>query len=522
MKKLIILFFILVSKQSFSQTVPVGQTVTEDMLRILQLTGKIDAAQSLSARPFFYNKTITRNDLLNLIDSGNDIQLAQKSFANNQIQLVVLPVTFVTKFNSHHPYGWNDAGMQMAKGLQTMISAGVHAKAGPLSIQLQPEFYYTANPSYKTTAEYGYNSGKSYSKLFAGQSSIRLNAGPISIGASTENLWWGPGQFSSLLMSNNAPGFQHLTFNTTRPLKTPIGSFEWQLVVGKLNEDTSRGFENKMLKPFNPKNTWRYFSGIVITYQPSFMPNFFLGLTRTEHLYNTDQNKKTGFINKYLPVFAGASPSANSDTISIPSDGAFSFFGRWILPKIHAEFYIEYGYNDFKQNIRDFFTNANHSSAYIAGFKKVITLKNNQLVDVAGEITQMAQTTSYVVRNSGNWYEHFKILQGYTYQNQIMGAGSGFGNNVQTLQVKKINGFNSLGVRFQRIQQNPKRTSGGLPTIGMANIQWNDMALGFLAQKKFKKLLLNGEVQFVNSKNFGWQKGNAFNLFAMVDCIYFF
>jgi hypothetical protein len=292
--------------------------------------------------------------------------------------------------------------------------------------------------------------------------------------------------------------------------------------MGKLDEDTTRGFENSMLKPFNPKNTWRYFNGIVITYQPSFMPNFFVGLTRSEHLYNTDQDKKTSFVNKYLPVFIAACPTANADASSIPSDGAFSFFGRWILPKSHAEFYIEYGYNDFKQNLRDFSTNANHSSAYIAGFKKVVTLNNNQLIDISGEITQMAQTTSYIVRNSGNWYEHGGVSQGFTNQNQIMGAGSGMGNNVQTLQVKKMEGFNYLGIKFQRIQQNPKRLGGGLPTIGMADIQWTDIALGFLAQKRFNRFLLNGEVQFVNSKNYGWQQGDAFNLFALLHCAYFF
>ncbi|MEY4342572.1 MAG: hypothetical protein RL736_365, partial [Pseudomonadota bacterium] len=45
-----------------------------------------------------------------------------------------------------------------------------------------------------------------------------------------------------------------------------------------------------------------------------------------------------------------------------------------------GEFYLEYGYNDFKQNMRDFTTNANHSSAFIAGFKKIVNLKNDQLL----------------------------------------------------------------------------------------------------------------------------------------------
>jgi hypothetical protein len=434
-----------------------------------------------------------------------------------------MPAIFSSKFNSDHPYGWNDQGMIMAKGLQTSFSAGAYAKIGPLTIQLQPEFVYAANSNYDITAGYGSNSGKSFSKLYPGQSSVRLNLGAASLAASTENLWWGPGQFSSLLMSNNAPGFQHLSFHSNRPLKTIIGSFEWQLVVGKLKEDTAAAFENNYLKPFNPINKDRYFNGMVLTYQPKWMKGFFLGVIRTVDLYAKDQKiMKGSFLSKYLPVLASSSPDANANLNSTPSDGAFSLFTRWLLPKHQVEFYLEYGYNDFKQNMRDFTTNANHSSAFIAGFKKIVNLKNDQLLDISGEITQMAQTTSAIVRNAGNWYEHSQVVQGLTYQNQILGAGSGKGNNVQTIQVKKIKGFDYIGIKFQRIQQDPKGFRGSLNTIGMGDYQWNDLAFGVLGQKRWGKLLLNGEMQFVSSKNYGWEKGDRFNLYALVNCIYFF
>lgn len=476
-----------------AQTLPIGQWGGDELLRVKQLTGQLDAAQSLTARPFFNTR---------LPDT-----------------LAILPATIAVKFNSHHPYGWNDAGMIMARGLQTAVSAGVYAKAGPLSMQLMPEFYYAANPSYATTVGYGSNAGKSFQKLYPGQSSIRLHLGPVSVGASTENLWWGPGQFSSLMMSNNAPGFQHLSFNTTRPLKTPIGSFEWQLIVGKLNEDTSAAFENNYLKPFNPPNNGRYLNGIVLTYQPKFLPNFFFGVTRSEHLYISDRNKRTG-LSKYVPVLLGASPEANASSASIPSDGAFSFFGRWMLPKNKAEFYVEWGYNDFKQNFRDLAVNSSHAAAIIAGFKKLIPIKKNQLLDISGEITQMAQTPSYILRNAGNWYVHGGVAQGFTYQNQIMGAGSGFGNNVQTMQLKKIKGHEYIGFKLQRIQQDPKGLSGPTSNLLMRPIQWNDVSIGFLGQKQFKEFWLTGEIQFVNSTNYGWEKGNAFNLFATLNARY--
>ena len=40
-------------------------------------------------------------------------------------------------------------------------------------------------------------------------------------------------------MSNNAEGFRHITFNTTKPIKTFVGNFEWQVISGRLE---SSGF----------------------------------------------------------------------------------------------------------------------------------------------------------------------------------------------------------------------------------------------------------------------------------------
>lgn len=494
MIKLYILFFCLAFFDiAFSQTLSIQDNEIE---RVEQLVNGTINKNSFNIRP------ITSKDSVN-------------KFLN------ILPFQLTAKFNSHHPYGWNDGGMTMAKGLQTMVSVGIRAKYGPLELQIQPEYYYASNPSYATTASYGFHSSKSFSKLYGGQSALKLNLGPITLGVSTQNLWWGPGQFSSLMMSNNAPGFFHYTFNTNKPLKTPIGSFEWQLVIGKLNEDTAAAFENNYLKPFNPRNESRFFNGIVLTYQPRFLPYFFLGLTRSEHLYSSDRNNRTG-LSKYIPVLLGASPEANLNTSSIPSDGAFSFFGRWILPKSKTEFYVEWGYNDFKQNFRDLAVNSTHAAAFIAGFKKIVTLKRNHLLDISGEITQMAQTPSYILRNAGNWYEHGGVRQGFTYQNQIMGAGSGFGNNVQTLQVKKIDGKEFVGIKLQRIQQDPKGLGGPASNLLMRPVQWNDLAIGFLGQKQFNQFVLNGEIQFVNSSNYGWEKGNAFNLFATLNCRYYF
>src|SRR5690606_10035859 len=112
---------------------------------------------------------------------------------------------------------------------QTLFSAGIAAKIGPLRIQLRPEFVYAGNMNFLSVLDADNSSSikgqyrrlmnmidlperfgdKSYAKFNWGQSSIRLNAGPVSFGLSNENLWWGPGTRSSLLMTNNAAGFKH-------------------------------------------------------------------------------------------------------------------------------------------------------------------------------------------------------------------------------------------------------------------------------------------------------------------------
>ena len=47
-----------------------------------------------------------------------------------------------------------------------------------------------------------------------------------------------------------------------------------------------------------------------------------------------------------------------------------SFFYRWVMSKSGWEFYGEWGYNGYKENIRDYVMDATHSAAYILGVLK--------------------------------------------------------------------------------------------------------------------------------------------------------
>ena len=201
--KVVVLSLVLLAKSVAAQTIPVGQMDMDATLRNLQLMGKLDSDYSFTARPFYYTafskeqKNAWANTdpaaLLKEVDSTTQLSSVKYLFQKKKISLALLPAIFTTKFNSHHPYGWNDEGMLSAKGVQTELSAGIYARVGPLSVQLQPQFVYAANPQFDTNASYGARTNGAFSKLFPGQSSVRLHVGPVSLGYSGNLYVFHPG-----------------------------------------------------------------------------------------------------------------------------------------------------------------------------------------------------------------------------------------------------------------------------------------------------------------------------------------
>ena len=509
--------FLFLSPALTAQTIQVG-SVGDDAARFFQLMGKVDSSISFTVRPLVRNRQISNSNLYSLIDSNEMAIYGQPVyFANKNGRFNLLPVTVTQQFNTHHPYGWNDGAMIASKGYQTLISAGIYAAIGPLEVQLQPELVYAANSNYENNSAYGSNSNKAYQKIFPGQSSVRLSAGPISIGVSTENLWWGPGRHSSLLMSNNAPGFIHGFFSSKKPVKTPIGDIEWQLIGGKLTADDSWAYENYNLKPPGRllNQDWRYLNAYVVSYHPKWVPGLFLGMTRALQRYKQDiKLSGSSFLDEYIPVLTKAFQKQNAQADdTMRTDQLASFFVRWVLPKAKAEFYIEWGYNDYNQNVRDYVMGPTHSAAHLIGFKKVFDLKKGSYLDFGFEMTQMSQTPDYLVRNAGNWYEHGQILQGYTHNNQILGAGAGFGSNVQSIAATWIKGWKQLGLLLERVEHDP---------LNHAN-NWVDIGIGILPQWKYQNIVFSGVFQFINSSNYAWEKDvNRFNLHSRLRVQFLF
>jgi hypothetical protein len=242
---------------------------------------------------------------------------------------------------------------------------------------------------------------------------------------------------------------------------------------------------------------------LTITYSPIFFKNFYLGANRVFHQFSRT-TPSTNFMKNYVPVTLPLFRNVYQDDAEA-IDQLISGFVKYTFPREHAELYFEYGWNDGKSNSRDFILDNSHSSASVLGFRKLQYFNNNTFLSIAFEATRMAQTPSYLQRNAGNWYEHGMLFEGYTNENQILGAGSGFGNNIQSLLVDWNKNWSKYGIKMQRIAHNP---IGGVnlfdPNGGAA--VWDDFTYGIVIKQRYKNILFNANIDWVHSNNYLWQE----------------
>ena len=504
------------TKNENAMPIAVGYTDFDENIRDLQLLGKLPTDNSLTIRPYILPKSVTYDSLLKAIDPSlkNNGHLVHKK----HFDLQLLPFNYLQKYNSHHPYGWNDGPLSFSKGYQYLVSGGVYMHWRNIHLTLRPEYFHTASDKYETSAEWG-QVNPSLNKLIWGQSSLRIDLGPLSINGGTNNLWRGPGIISSLLMSNNAQGFQHIGLNTKRPIKTILGDFEISIYGAILKQNNIQGYENKYLKSLKTNWNDRYINMATITYRPKYINNVFIGFNRVFHKF-LKFSSSTDFIKNYIPVTLPFFRNVYQDNDQAV-DQLISGFLKYIFPKENAELYLEYGWNDGKSNLRDLYLDMSHSSASIFGFRKFFKINKTNYLNFEFETTRLAQTPSFLQRNAGNWYEHGRLLAGYTNENQILGVGNGYGNNIITTKIYLRNNINKIGLKFEHISQDPMKIVPNLQNVFLRKIYWDDFLYGFEFNYRFNKIVLNNNFNWVRSNNYLWINENKVDNFNfIINAIY--
>ena len=364
------LFFIV--NTTHSQTINLNENYVINDLRTSQIKGDLKSNFSFTLQPIHLGENGINLDSLNSKIYYKIFNL----YSKNNIKVDLLPINYNFEYSSHHPYNRNNGSLIPNRGYQHIISPGFFSKLGPLSIQLKPEFLYSENKSYQgfwdghypeiwaqkynvwnhldTPERFG---DSDYKKILLGQSSIRLNFNKLSIGLSTENLWWGPSIRNSIMMSNHARGFKHLTFNTLSPINSSIGSFEWQFVTGKLERSgftppqTDRMFGGTLLyiekaNQAGDTRDWRYFQGISFTYNPKWIDGLSLGFIRWVQMYSGLLDGKYTWMKgdpSYFPVFANLFRKNDKyqDYEEQTNQGGGVFL-RWFWDDSNAEIYCEF------------------------------------------------------------------------------------------------------------------------------------------------------------------------------------
>ncbi len=484
--KILIALCCLIGSHTFAQTIPVGAPVWEEALRRQQLLDTTRTYPSFMVRPFDPQAALDTTYYYGVLMQpvGASKYPLHRSHASGKIAFGLLPAEYQMQFNSKNPYGWGDRAMIPNRGFQQMLSAGFYAKLGPLSIQLRPEWVTAQNRAFDgfESANFStsvinsrfiyWNSGDNperigtaaYQQFFLGQSSIRLNFGAFSLGYSTENIAWGPGQFNGLIFSDNAPGFQHLTFNTRKPAKTFLGNFEGQLIMGRLESSNQAPTQDEAINNqfFSAiSDDWRYLNGINISYNPKWVKGLYLGLSRTFQFYSEDIIG--GDWQTYFPIFeafqkerVGFSGGNSVEYDNQRNDQQVAVNLRWVFPKSNAEIYMEYGRRDHALNWRDFFMSPDHASAYLFGFQKLVPLpKSSEFLQIRAEVTRASETPSTITRYIENygisWNTQYQV-RGFTQYGQPLGVGSGPGSNVETVEIAWVRKINKLGLQVQRLE----------------------------------------------------------------------
>jgi hypothetical protein len=434
--------------------------------------------------------------------------------------------------------GLNNESFYNAAGWQQRISVGARLRYEGIHIQVQPELVLAQNKPQAMISTnfkdadffsryYFYNINtidlpsrpgtQSISRLFPGQSFIRYELeNGLAAGVSTENIWWGPGLRNSLVMTNNAPGFLHMGVQTIRPVKTAIGSFEGQALIGWLDSsgvepvENARQFAEFWPGAYVPKDKAdRSILGMVVSWQPKWVPNLFIGFAASGYFYRQSQDLQGQPFPEY--------PYSSSSRYRQTSMG--SLFFRYAMPEEGAEFYAEFGRADRPAHFFNLIGDT-IPLGYTVGFRKLFRLGANAgYIDLATEITQLqlpdprlifTLDIPYSIPKTRSWYTHAGVRHGYTHNGQLLGAGIGSGSNSQTLHITWIKGLNRLGITAERIAHNRDFFYySHLPPVlgfGLHNRYWTDLSIGLHGQYAYRQFLFAGAINSTSALNYRWVK----------------
>ena len=378
------------------------------------------------------------------------------------------PVTSGLYVNTNRAWGPGSGAVWQGKGVTFGGSFGFRHRSRFLDLQLETVYLYAGNASFRNENAVGEVPGSEFfdfyyqrinyrerigprviHDLFLGNSWIRLNAGPVTAGISNENVIWGPGRRHALLMNNNAPGFEHLTLHTNRPLNIYIGRLQTQMMVGRL---ASSYFEDGHL----PEGRV-HISGLNIGLSPWFSDHLHLGLIRTF----TVNEGSLHDLGDYVPFFQSFLKYRFQNEDNVRGNDSYdqraSAYFNWYFPASKLAFYGEYARDDHSADLRDLFLEPSHTRAFLLGLEKQFSgLYSHSDWLLNAELVHTEYTNTSYVRQAGliSFYTHETVRQGYSHVGQLLGSYFGAGGNGWFISARNSREWGGFGLLFERVSRN--------------------------------------------------------------------
>lgn len=462
-----------------AQGTPVGAWI-EDYARMLQLTGQIPVTP-VTVRP------AVGGDLASLA-ATTDAHAWRAVFRDRtprarggtRLQIEALPFEMQAFANTSRPWGWNDGAVWQGKGSTLAARAGAEIRWGPATLTLAPVFTRSSNHDFSLSPILGRAGYSPYAYPFGagatldapqrfgnepvesldwGNTSFRVELGPVTVGLSHESLWWGPGIRNDVLLTNNAPGFWHAFLSPVKPISVGIGTVTGRWIWGSLKE--SAFFDTVS------SNDRRYMTGAAVSFVPRWAKGLELGAARL--FLETWPDRLGGDEIFYLirPVFKLSQSSASNPTGEDFQDQMATVYARWVLPAAGLELYGEWAKGDHSADLRDLMVEPEHASGYLAGLTKVLSHTPERTWRFASELTILGAPRTTLVRSEGAgfFYVHSLVLQGYTNRGQVLGAGIGPGSSQLSVSIDRFAPWGRAGVTLFRTVYDNDRFYRLRPTL---------------------------------------------------------
>jgi hypothetical protein len=282
-----------------------------------------------------------------------------------------------------------------------------------------------------------------YSKIYPGNSYVRVDIGRFGFGISNENVWWGPGISNAILFTNTSPGFSHAFFNIGKPLNVGIGKLTGELLWGRLSE--SPYFDTVT------SNDHRLITGALLALEPGWTPGLSLGVGRTFVMPWDSVDARNLF--PFGQTFWKRNIVSPSNRNGSNDDQRVSLMARYVLPASGFELYGEWAREDASWDATDFIQEPEHSSGHIIGFQKLFVPRVTRWVRVYSELTNLQQLRQNrpAVRTTPSFYVH--PPQGHTQLGQLLGASIGPGGESQLFGIDVLGSRGLIGAFVERVRR---------------------------------------------------------------------